>query len=100
MNECSLSIILFSFNNNNILNRNIIQTSILNNKNTLCKGGVGPLEVDDINQEEDLVEEEAKLYSIIMGSQDTFPKIVKVLLKIVQILKHLIASSNNFHISL
>ena len=68
MNECILGIILRSFNNTNILNYNIRQTCILNNNNTLSKGGVGTLEVKERNQEEDLVEEEAKLYAIIVGS--------------------------------
>ena len=68
LNECSISISLCSFNNNNILDHNISQTSILNNNNTLCKGGVGILEVEDNNQEEYLVEEEAKLYDKIVGS--------------------------------
>ena len=57
--------------------------------------GVGPLEVEDSNQESDLVKEEAKLYSIIVGSQDTFPDIFKVLQKIVHIVKHLITLLNN-----
>ena len=72
LNERNLSIGLCSFNNNNILNQNISQTSILNNNNTLRKGGVGPLEVEDNNQEESLVKEEAKLYAIIVENQDIF----------------------------
>ena len=60
MNKCSLSISLCSSNNNDILNRNIIQTSILNNNNTLRKGGVETLEVKDNNKEEDLVVEDPK----------------------------------------
>ena len=64
MNKCNLSISLRSIKNNN---------------NTLCKGGVGILEIEDNNQEEDLVTEEAKSYVIIVGSQEIFPKIVKVL---------------------
>ena len=79
MNEHSLSISLRSFNNNNILNCNTSQSSILNNNNTLHRGGVGILDVEDNIKEEDLVKEEAKLYVIIVGSQDIFPKIVKVL---------------------
>ena len=67
LNECSLGIILCSFNNN-ILNHNTIQTSILNNNNTIHKVGVGTLEVEDNNQEEDLAKEEAKLYAIIVGN--------------------------------
>ena len=39
------------------------------------------LEVEDNTKEEDLVEEEAKLYVIIVDIQDTFPEIVKVLRK-------------------
>ena len=42
-----------------------------------------------------MVEEEAKLYVIIVGSQDIFPEIVKVLQKIVHIVKNLITLSNN-----
>ena len=79
MNERSLSISLCSFNNNNILSHNTIQTSIINNNNTLRKVGVGTLEFEDSKKEEDLVEEEAKLYVIIMGSQNTLPDIGKVL---------------------
>ena len=79
MNECNINIILRSFNNNNILSRNTSQTSILNNKNTLHKGGVVTLEVEDSNQKEDLVEQEAKLYFIIVGSQDIFLKIINIL---------------------
>ena len=79
MNEQRFSIILRSFNNNNLLNYNISQTSILNNNNTLCKGGVGTLEAKDNNKEEDLVEEEAKSYIIIVGIQDVFPDVVEVL---------------------
>ena len=85
-----LSISFFSFNKTNILGRNISQTSILNNKNTLHKGGVRTLEVEANNQEEDFVKEEAKLYAIIVASQENLPKIVKVLQKIVHIIKHLI----------
>ena len=59
LNECILSISLCSFNNKIILNYNTIQTSILNNNNTIYKGGVGTLEVEENNNEEDLVEEEA-----------------------------------------
>ena len=68
MNECNLSIILHNINNNNILNRNTSRISIFNNNNTLHKGGVGILEVEDNNKEENLVEEDAKLYVIIVGS--------------------------------
>ena len=68
MNERSLSISLHSFNNNNILHHNISQTNTLKNNNTLHKWGVGCLEAEEKNQEEDLVEEEAKLYTIIAGS--------------------------------
>ena len=93
LNECSLSIVLRS-SNNNILNHNTSQASILNN-NTLRKGGVGTLEVEENNKEVDLVEEEAKLYVIIVGNQEIFPEIVKVLQKIVHIVKHLITLSNN-----
>ena len=39
---------------------------------------MGTLQVKDNNKEEDLVEEEAKLYVIILGIQGTFPKILKV----------------------
>ena len=95
LNECNLSIILCS-SNNNILNHNTSQASILKN-NTLRKGGMGTLEVEDNNKEEDLVKEEAKLYVIIVGNQETFPEIVKVLQKIVHIVKHLITLSNNVH---
>ena len=68
MNECSLSISLRNINNNNILNRNTSRISIFNNNNTLHKGGVGILEVEDNNKEENLVEEDAKWYVIIVGS--------------------------------
>ena len=95
LNECSFNIILRSFNINNTLSRNTNQTSILNNNNTLHKRGEGILEVEDNNQEEDLVEEEAKLYVIIVGIQDTFPKIVKFMEKIVHIVKHLITVTNS-----
>ena len=67
LSEHSLSIILYIFNNSNILNRITNQTNILNNNNTLLKGGVGTLEVEHNNQEEDLVEEEANLYVTIVG---------------------------------
>ena len=70
LNKCILSIILHNTNNNNILNRNTSIISILNNNNTLRKEGVGILEVEDKNKEEDLVEEEAKSYVIIVGSLD------------------------------
>ena len=50
-----------------ILNRNTNRISILK-KNTLHKGGLGSLEAEDNNQEEDLVEKEAKLYAMIVGS--------------------------------
>ena len=66
LNECNLSIILCSSNNNNILGHNTSQSCILNNNNTLHKGGVGTLEVEDSNKEEDLVKEETKLYAIIV----------------------------------
>ena len=52
------------------------------------------LEAKENNKEEDLVEEEAKAYVIIMGSQDIFPEIVKFLWKLVHIVKHLITLSN------
>ena len=51
---------------------------------------MGNLEIEDNNQEEDLVEEEAKLYAIIVDNQNIFPEIVKVLQKLVDIVKHLI----------
>ena len=53
------------------------------------------LEVEENNQEEDLVKEQAKSYVIIVGSQDIFPEIVKVLRKIVHIVKHLITLLNS-----
>ena len=80
LNGHDLNIDMCSFNNN-ILNRNTNKTSILNKNNTLRKRGVGILEVKDNNKEEDLVEEEAKLYVIIVGIQEIFPEIVKVLRK-------------------
>ena len=49
LNERNLSISLHSINNNNILNHNTNRISILNNNNTLYKGGVGTLEVEDNN---------------------------------------------------
>ena len=42
-----------------------------------------------------MVEEEAKLYAIILGSHDTFPNIFKVLQKIVHIVNHLITLLNS-----
>ena len=66
LNECSLSISLHNINNINILNWNTSKINILNKNNTLYKGGVGILEVEDNNKEEDLVEEEAKSYVIIV----------------------------------
>ena len=92
MNECSLSIILFNINNDNTLSRNTSRINIHNN-NTLHKEGVENLEVEDNNKEEDLVEEEAKSYVIIVGIQDTLLEIVKVLQKNVHIVKHLITLS-------
>ena len=85
LNEHGLSIILLNIHHHNIKNH-----SILNNNSSLHKGGVGNLELKDSNQEEDLVEEEAKLYVIIVGNQDTLPETVKVLRKIIHIVKHLI----------
>ena len=82
MNECSLSISLCNINNNNILNYNTSWISILNNNNTLRKGGLGILEVEDSNKEEDLVMEETKSYAIIVENHDIFPEIVKVLKKL------------------
>ena len=90
LSEHSLSISLLNINNCNTLSRNTSRINILSNNNTLRKGGVETLEVEDNNKEEDMVKEEAKLYVIIVGSQDTFPEIVKVLQKIVHIVKHLI----------
>ena len=95
LNECSLSIILHSINNNNIINCNTNRISIINNNNTLRKGGVRILEVEYNNKEEDLVEEEVKSYVIIVGNQDIFPEIVKFLQKIVHIVKHLTTLSNS-----
>ena len=95
LNEHGLSIVLRSFNNNNILNCNTNRISILNNNNTLHKWGVETLKVKDKNKEGDLVEEEAKSYVIIMGIQDIFPEIAKFMLKLVHIVKHLITVSNS-----
>ena len=55
------------------------------------------LEVEDNNKYEDLVEEEAQSYVIIMGSHDIFPEIIKVLWKIVHIVNHLITLLNSVH---
>ena len=66
-NECSLIIILHNINNRNTFICNTNRISILNNNNTLCKGGEGILEAKDNNYEEDLVEEKAKLNVIIVG---------------------------------
>ena len=41
--------------------------------------GGGILEVEDNNKDEDLVEEEAQIYVIIVGSHDIFLEIIKVL---------------------
>ena len=79
LNKRSLSIILLNIKNHSTLNCNSSKINILNNNNSLRKGGVKILEVKDNNKEEDLVEEEAKLYVIIVGIQDIFPEIVKVL---------------------
>ena len=95
LNERSLSISLCNISNKNTLNHNTSRIGILNNNSTLRKRGVEILEVQDNNQEEDLVEEEAKSYVIIMGSQDIFPDIVKVLWKIVHIVKNLITLSSS-----
>ena len=95
LNERSLSIIL-----QNINNRNTSRINICNNKNTLCKGVVETLEVDDNKKKEDLVKEEAKSYVIIVGIEDIFPEIFKVLRKHVHTVNHLITLSNNVHNSL
>ena len=79
MNEHNLSLSMCNINNNNILNHNTNKISIINNNNTLRKGGVGILEVEDSNKEEGLVEEEANSYVIIVGIEDILPEIVKVL---------------------
>ena len=57
LNENNLGISLCNINNHNTLNQNTNRISILNNNNTLRKGGVETLEVEDNNKEEDLVEE-------------------------------------------
>ena len=75
LNEHSLNTGLCNINNNNILNHNTNRISILNNNNTLYKGGVETLEVKDNNNKDHLDEEEAKSYVIIMHSQDIFLKI-------------------------
>ena len=72
LKECSLNISLCNINNNNTLNRNTSRINILNKNNTLCKGGLEILDVEDNNKEEDLVKEEAKSYVIIVGSQEIF----------------------------
>ena len=97
LNECNLSIILLNINNHNTLCRNTSRISILNNNNTLRKGGVETLDVEDNNKEEDLVGEEAKSYVIIVGSHDIFPKIAKVLRKIVHTIKIFITLLNSVH---
>ena len=68
LDEHSLNIILHSINNSNIFDRNTNTISILNNNNTLRKGGVGILEVDDNNHEEDLVEEVVFLYNEVCSN--------------------------------
>ena len=68
LNEHNLNIILLRINNRNTLSLNTSRISILNNNNTLRKGGVKTLESKYNNKEEDLVEEEAKSYVIIAGS--------------------------------
>ena len=92
LNERSLSIILHTINNKNTLNCITNKISVLNNNNTLCKGGVGILEVRDNNKEDDLVEEEAKSYVITVDNQDTLLDIVQVLQRRVHIVKHFIIS--------
>ena len=53
-------------------------------------------DVEDNNkEEEDLVKEEAKSYVTIVGIQDTFLKISKVLRKRVHIVKHSTTLLNN-----
>ena len=49
LNECSLNISLRSINNKNILNHITNIINILNNNNTLRKGGLEILEVEDNN---------------------------------------------------
>ena len=83
LNEHSLNMILCNIKNHNSLNWNTNKIGILNNNNTLCKGEVETLEIEDNNKEEDLVKEEAKSYVINVGCQDILTKIVKVLWKLV-----------------
>ena len=79
LNECSLSISLHNINNHNTLRCNTKKINVLNNNNNLHKGGVKTLEVEDNNKDEDLVEEAAQIYVIIVGIHDIFPEIIKVL---------------------
>ena len=79
LNECSISIILHNINNRNTLTCNTKKINVLNNNNNLHKGGVKTLEVEDNNKDEDLVEEEAQSYVIIVGSHEIFSDIIKVL---------------------
>ena len=95
LNKCSLSISLRNINNYNTLSYNTKKINVLNNNNNLHKGGVKTLEVEDNNKDEDLVEEEAQIYVIIVGSHDIFLEIIKVLWKIVHIVNHLITLLNS-----
>ena len=72
MNECNLNTILLNIHHRNTKNKNILNhginiTGILHNNNTLQKVRVDISEVEDNKKEEDLVEEEDKLYVKIVG---------------------------------
>ena len=95
LNERNLSIILFNihqhnFNNHNILSHNINKIRICHINNTLSQGRVEICEAEESNkEEEDLVDEEAKSYAIIVDNKDNIPKISKVLRRHVHTVKHL-----------
>ena len=80
VNERRLNIHKQNFSNHNILSRNISKISIDYNNTTLSEGQVEIFEVEDNNkEEEDLVDEEAKSYVIIVDNQDTLLDIVQVM---------------------
>ena len=85
LNEYNITTILLNIhqdnsNNRNILGCNINEINICRSNTTLNLGGLGIFRAEDNNKkEDDLVEEEAKLYVIIMDNQDTLLDIVQVL---------------------
>ena len=78
LNERSLSISLHNINKCNTLSRNTNKINILNKKTPSAKGG-WEFKFEDKKKEEDLAEEEAKSYVVIVGRRDILTEIVKVL---------------------